>query len=115
MRHLLEQRRLEAEEVAGQREVEQLASAVEGLRLPPDDMWRMLGIVNDYVLGNALRVASTGSARDLVDTLSSSDRAALPEVDTLARIEETRLDDNFEVGLQAVLEGVDRCFVSGRR
>jgi AcrR family transcriptional regulator len=96
-------------------QAKQLARAVERLRLPPEDMWRMLGIVNDYVLGNALRVASTGSARDLVETLSTADRATLPEVNALARVEETRLDDNFEVGLQAVLEGVERLFVSGRR
>jgi AcrR family transcriptional regulator len=98
------------------RQAKQLACAVEGLRLPPEDMWRLLGIVNDYVLGNALRVASTGSARDLVETLSHADRAALPEVDTLARVEETRLDDNgFEIGLQAVLDGVEHRFVSSRR
>jgi AcrR family transcriptional regulator len=98
------------------RQAKQLAHAVEGLGLPPDDMWRLLGIVNDYVLGTALRVASTGSARDLVSTLSEADKAALPEVDALARVEETRLDDEgFEIGLQAVLDGVERRFVTSRR
>lgn len=98
------------------RQAKQLARAVEGLRLPPEDAWRLLGIVNDYVLGNALRVATTGSARDLVDSLTDEDRAALPEVAALSRVEETRLaGEGFEIGLQAVLDGVERRFVSDRR
>lgn len=96
------------------RQAKQLARAVERLRLPPEDVWRLLSIVNDYVLGNALRVASTGSARDLVETLSEEDRAALPEVAALSKVEETRLDDDgFEIGLQVVLDGVERRFLSG--
>jgi AcrR family transcriptional regulator len=96
------------------RQAKQLARAVEGLRLPPEDVWRLLGIVNDYVLGNALRVATTGSARDLVDTLSEEDRAALPEVAALSSVEQTRLaDEGFEIGLQVVLDGVALRFVRG--
>jgi AcrR family transcriptional regulator len=98
------------------RQAKQLARAIEPLRLPPEDMWRLLGIVNDYVLGNALRVATTGSARDLVDSLSEADRSALPEVAALARVEQTRLaDEGFELGLQVVLDGVERRFVIERR
>jgi AcrR family transcriptional regulator len=94
----------------------QMAHAVESLRLPPEEMWTMLGIVNDYVRGNALRVASTGSARDLVDALSEEQRAALPEVAVLPKVEETRLaDESFEIGLQVVLDGVELRFVTGRR
>jgi len=97
------------------RQAKQLARAVEGLRLPPDDVWRLLGIVNDYVLGNALRIATTGSARDLVDGLSAEDRAELPEVAALARVEQARLaDEGFELGLQVVLDGVERRLVNGR-
>jgi AcrR family transcriptional regulator len=95
------------------RQAKQLARAVEGLRLAPEDTWRLLGIVNDYVLGNALRVATTGSARDLVDSLSAEDRAALPEVAALSRVEQERLaDEGFEIGLQTVLDGVERRFVT---
>jgi AcrR family transcriptional regulator len=97
------------------RQAKQLAQAVDELGLPPEEVWRLLGIVNDYVLGNALRVASTGSARDLMETLSAEDRAALPEVETLARVEESRIDvGSFESGLQVVLDGVERRFVNGR-
>lgn len=96
------------------RQARQLARAVESLGLPPDDMWTMLSIVNDYVLGHALRVATTGNTRNLVDTLSQRDRAELPAVEALARTEETRLaGEVFERGLETVLDGVERRFVSG--
>ncbi|HET6449643.1 MAG TPA: TetR/AcrR family transcriptional regulator C-terminal domain-containing protein [Conexibacter sp.] len=94
----------------------QLARAVEGLNLPAEDMWTMLSIVNDYILGHAMRVATTGSTRDLVDSLGAEDRAALPEVAALARTEESRLAGNvFEQGFQTVLDGVEHRFVSRER
>ncbi len=97
------------------RQAMQLARAVESLGLPPDDMWTMLSIVNDYVLGHALRVATAGNTRNLVDALSTQERAELPAVEALARTEETRLaGEVFELGLQAVLDGVERRFVSSR-
>jgi AcrR family transcriptional regulator len=97
------------------RQAKQLAHAVDSLRLAPDDMWTMLSIVNDYILGHAVRVATTGNTRNLVDSLSEQDRAELPEVAALARTEETRVTgDVFELGLQAVLDGVERRFVSDR-
>ncbi len=97
------------------RQAKQLTRAVESLRLPPEEVWRLLAIVNDYVLGNALRIATAGIARDLVDNLSEEDRAALPETTALSRVEATRLDDEgFELGLQVVLDGVERRFVTGR-
>ncbi|HEV7774443.1 MAG TPA: TetR/AcrR family transcriptional regulator [Conexibacter sp.] len=98
------------------RQAKQFAQAVESLRLPPDEMWTALSIVNDYVVGHAMRVATTGSTSDLVDSLRAEDRAALPEVAALARTEETRLaGEVFELGLQAVLDGVELRFVNGRR
>jgi AcrR family transcriptional regulator len=98
------------------RQAKQLTRAVEGLKLPPEDVWRLLGIVNDYVLGNAMRIATAGTAKDLVDTLTEDDRAALPDAGALSRVEETRLDDaGFEFGLQTVLDGVEHRFVTARR
>jgi AcrR family transcriptional regulator len=98
------------------RQAKQFARAMESLSLPPDEMWTALSIVNDYVVGHAMRVATTGSTSDLVDSLRAEDRAALPEVAALARTEETRLaGEVFELGLQAVLDGVELRFVTGRR
>jgi AcrR family transcriptional regulator len=94
----------------------QLARAVESLRLPPDEMWTLLSIFNDYILGHALRVATAGSTRDFVENLSARDKAELPEVSALARTEETRRSGEvFELGLQVVLDGLEQRFVTGRR
>jgi AcrR family transcriptional regulator len=94
----------------------QWASAVESLRLPPDEMWTLLSIFNDYILGHALRVATTGVTSDFVKNLSELDRAELPEVSALARTEETRRSGEvFELGLQVVLDGLEQRFVTGPR
>lgn len=98
------------------RQAKQAARALEGLDVPAEDKWRVLGIVNDYVIGNALRIATTGGARDLIESLSVEDRAARPEFGALAGFEESRLaDDAFGLGLQVVLDGVAQRFLSNRR
>lgn len=98
------------------RQAKQLADAVASLRLPPEEMWTLLSIVNDYILGHALRVATTGSTRDFVENLSERDRSELPDLSALARTEETRRSGEvFERGLQVVLDGVEQRFVTGRR
>lgn len=98
------------------RQAKQLADAVESLRLAPEDMWTLLSIVNDYILGHALRVATTGITSDFVEGLSERDRAELPEVSALAKTDDTRRSGEvFELGLQVVLDGVERRFVTGPR
>lgn len=98
------------------RQARLMSRAVAGLRLPPDDTWTVLSIVNDFVLGHALRVASTGVTRDLVDTLSEQERAELPEVSALTGTEEKRRSGEvFEFGLQVVLDGIEHRFVTERR
>lgn len=97
------------------RQAKQLARAVESLRLPAEEMWTLLSIANDYVVGHAMRVATTGSTSDLVASLGDEDRAMLPEVAALAKTEETRLAGAvFELGFQAVLDGLERRFVIDR-
>lgn len=85
----------------------QMVRAVTELELPPDDMWALLGIVDDYVLGAALRAATRGVARDLDASFTASDIAETPELSSLSRLDharETRV--TFEAGLQTVLDGV---------
>jgi AcrR family transcriptional regulator len=97
------------------RQAKQAARAVESLRLPPEQMWRLLGIVNDYVIGNALRVATSPAADDLVAYLSETAGGEHPEMTALRRFEEGRLaDEGFEIGLHVVLDGLERRFISGR-
>jgi AcrR family transcriptional regulator len=97
------------------RQAKQLVGAVESLRLPPDEMWTLLSIFNDYILGHALRVATTGVTSDFVESLSDRERAELPAVSALAQTEETRRSGEvFELGLQVVLDGIEHRFVTGR-
>lgn len=97
------------------KQAKQAARALEGLPAPDADKWRVLGIVNDYVIGNALRMATAGNARDLVDSLSDEDRAARPEFAALPRVAESRLaDEGFTVGLQVVFDGIESRFLSTR-
>jgi AcrR family transcriptional regulator len=96
-------------------QAKQSAAAVACLRLPPEEMWTMLGIIHDFVIGNALRVATSGVAKDLLASLSEEEKALRPELATLNWSEEARLArDGFETGLQAVLDGVERRFVITR-
>jgi AcrR family transcriptional regulator len=91
----------------------QLARAVAELDLAADDMWTMLGIVNDFVLGHALRVETAGVARDLDAGLTSTDLAELPELAALPNVDDARRSaDSFETGLQTVLDGVAMRFAS---
>lgn len=94
------------------RHVKQMVRAVEGLRLESEDVWTVLGIVDDYVLGHALRVATNGTATDVEATLSVDDRRDRPELSALPSIDAARTTRNsFEFGLQTVLDGVERRFV----
>lgn len=96
-------------------QAKQAARAVESLSLPAEEMWRLLGIVNDYVIGNALRVATGPAADDLVAFLAESEGSERPELTALRRFEAARLaDESFEIGLTVVLDGLERRFVSGR-
>lgn len=98
------------------RQARQAAQALEGLSIPAEDKWRVLAIVNDYVIGNALRLATAGNARDLVDALRTADRPAVPELDAMLDVEESRLADAaFGLGLQVVLDGVEQRFLNDRR
>lgn len=91
----------------------QMARAVAELGLESDQMWVLLGIVDDFVLGHALRVATRGVSRDLDASLTASDLAEVPELRGLSRLEDAR-DTSvvFETGLQTVLDGVAIHFAS---
>lgn len=90
----------------------QLVRAVSELALEPHDLWSLLGIVNDYVLGHALRVGTRGVARDLDASATTFDLSELPDMAALADFDDARGSvDNFETGLQAVLDGVAARFL----
>ena len=67
---------------------EQSVRAVAGLGLSEREAWTVLGIVDEYTMGHALRVVLLG------------DRGP------------HRLDDSFGVGLEVVLDGIEKRFAS---
>ncbi|MEX2414441.1 MAG: TetR/AcrR family transcriptional regulator [Thermoleophilaceae bacterium] len=90
----------------------QMAEAVSGARLAPADAWTALGIVNDYVIGHAMRVATSGNARDLEQAYSDDDVAEVPELRELTEVNARRgSTEHFETGLQTVLDGIERHFL----
>jgi AcrR family transcriptional regulator len=94
----------------------QMARAVASLSLDPEDIWALQGTVNDYVLGHSLRAASSSSTAELADTLSQSDIVEFPELSALQEFLVSRASARrFELGLQAVLDGVERRFLGSER
>ncbi len=93
------------------RHAKQMARAVAGLKLEPNDTWTLLAIVDDFVLGHALRSATRANARAIDASLTQADLAEMPELEALPDVIEARYsDDKFEIGLQTVLDGVERRF-----
>jgi AcrR family transcriptional regulator len=92
------------------RHAEQSATAVAALGLDPRDARMVLGIVDDYALGHALRVVNLG---DLARWLPDVDAAELPQ---LARVPPPASDqpreETFEIGLAVVLDGIERRFAT---
>ncbi len=98
------------------RRAKQMARAVAGMGLEPDEVWTLLGIVDDYVIGNALRIATGANERSFDGVLSSGDLVEFPELVTLPTAELARSHaERFEAGLEAVLDGVERRFLASSR
>ena len=93
----------------------QLAETVAGLDLEPGEVWTLLGIVNDYAIGHALRTANSASTQDLDQALSPDDLTEFPELSALPGVIRARgSSERFEIGLQAVLDGVEGRFLTRR-
>jgi AcrR family transcriptional regulator len=92
---------------------EQSAAAVAGLELEIPDIWTVLGTVDDYVIGHALRTLSARKEGDPRQLLPEFDPAEFPN---LARATEdfdlAPPDEAFEIGLELVLDGIEKRFLS---
>jgi AcrR family transcriptional regulator len=93
----------------------QHARAVSTLKLKPADVWSVVAIIDDFVIGNAMRIATRGSPPKLERLLAPGDLAISPELaewqgKDLARVAQER----FEVGLEAFLDAVELRFVNPR-
>lgn len=98
------------------RRAKQLARAVTGLGLEPDQVWELLAIIDDYTIGNALRVTPGVGNSGPANALTANDLVEFPELAALptAGLGPAHLD-RFERGLQTVLDGIELRFVKGKR
>ena len=83
-------------------------TAVAALGLQVREARTVLGIIDDYTIGHAIRAVSLG---DHVPPLPDVDPAEFPQ---LARVPpedaDQPLEDTFEIGLDVLLDGVERRF-----
>lgn len=94
----------------------QQARAVTALPLEPGDVWNVLGIVNDYVVGYSFRIGATPNPEDMEAALAASDVVEFPELAALPDNLRTRSSiERFELGLQTVLDGIERQFLDRPR
>jgi len=92
------------------RHAEQLLAAVAPLALGARDAWAVAGLLNDYTLGHALRVAhaAAGSSRGRYPAI---DAETFPHLaGALAAGGLDRDEATFAAGLEAVLDGIERRF-----
>jgi AcrR family transcriptional regulator len=91
----------------------QNARTVASLRLEPAEMWLMLGTVNDWVLGYSLRATATPATGGLADSIDPADVVEFPALaDLQDSLRERTSDERFERGLEIVLDGIERRFLS---
>lgn len=72
----------------------------------------MQGIVNDYVIGYSFRTVGTVNPEDMEAAIAASDIVESPELAALPDNLRNRSSiERFELGLQTVLDGIERRFL----
>lgn len=90
----------------------QMAQALATLPLEHDDVWQAQGIVNDYVLGYSFRTVSSVDPEGMEAAIAASDVAGFPELAALPDNLRSRSSiERFDLGLQTVLDGIERRFL----
>ncbi len=90
----------------------QMAGALATLPLEHGDVWQVQGIVNDYVIGYSLRTVGGPNPEDMEAAIAPSDVVEFPELAALPDNLRIRSSvERFELGLQTVLDGVERRFL----
>jgi AcrR family transcriptional regulator len=90
----------------------QMARALATLPLEHGDVWQVQGIVNDYVIGYSFRTVGSVNPEDMEAVIAASDVIELPELAALPDNLRNRSSiERFELGLQTVLDGIERRFL----
>jgi AcrR family transcriptional regulator len=96
------------------RHAEQSLSAVAGLGLDDETAATVLAVVDEYAIGHAMRGLITPSEDDLRDMFAETLRSA-DDLSAFPRLVQTGpvapSDDAFEIGLDALIEGLARTLV----
>lgn len=91
----------------------QMALALATLPLEHGDVWQVQGIVNDYVIGYSFRTVGTVDPEDMEAAMVAGDVVEFPELAALPDNLRNRSSiERFELGLQTVLDGIERRFLS---
>ncbi|HEY7256491.1 MAG TPA: TetR/AcrR family transcriptional regulator [Solirubrobacterales bacterium] len=97
-----------------EKQAAQFAEAMSELALDSAEMWILVGIVNDYVLGHSLRAVTIPKPEHLEDVIAEPAVKAIPELASLPDYLRTRASvDRFEAGLEAVLDGIESRVLDG--
>ena len=81
-------------------------------RSSTSDVWQVQGIVNDYVLGYSFRTVASVDPEDMEAAIAASDVVEFPELAALPDNLRNRSSiERFELGLQTVLDGIERRFL----
>ena len=96
----------------GVRVAKQMARGLSALPLEHGDVWQVQGIVNDYVIGYAFRTFGSVNPDDMEAAIAGSDVVEFPALAALPDNLRARSSiERFELGLQTVLDGVERRFL----
>jgi AcrR family transcriptional regulator len=96
----------------GVKMAKQMARALATLPLEHGDVWQVQGIVNDYVIGYSFRTVGTVNPEDMEAAIAASDVVEFPELAALPdNLRDRSSIERFELGLQTVLDGVERRFL----
>lgn len=91
---------------------EQSAAAIADLALDPADAWVALSILHEWTLGHALHVVTLREDAELEGQLSSADPSEFPRMAAVfGDGRHASADRAFDLGLEAVLDGIERRFV----
>ncbi len=90
----------------------QMARGVATLPLEHGDVWQVQGIVNDYVIGYSFRTVGTVNPEDMEAAIAATDVVEFPELAALPDNLRARSSiERFELGLETVLDGIERRFL----
>ena len=90
----------------------QMARGVATLPLEQGDVWQVQGIVNDYVIGYSFRTVASPNPEDMETAIAATDIVEFPELAALPDNLRNRSSiERFELGLQTVLDGIERRFL----